>query len=106
MDIIIKWPDSIVIASRQISALRSFLQSMVNRLAVGHLRYREPHKGKCYQTRAVKELEAYTRTGNQEHLYNAANYCFLETVAPQHPNSHFDPTAKSATRRQLGGEKE
>ena len=104
MDIIIKWPDSIVI--RELSIFRWFLQGMANRKAVGALRYGDAKKEQLYLTRLTTELSAYKRTGNQEHLFNIANYCFLETITPEHPKSHFDPTAKSATRRQLGGANE
>jgi hypothetical protein len=79
---------------------------MANRIAVGTIRYGEIDARKAYMTRIEKELAAYKRTGNQEHLFNLANYAYLESVAPQHPKSHHDPHVKSVTRRSMGGAKE
>lgn len=80
-----------------------FVQKQANRLIVGSYRY---DKGKPlyrakYLTRLVAEIEAYKATGNQEHLINAANYCWLESEKPEHPNSHFKHESKSITRGKL-----
>ena len=50
-------------------------------------------------TRLVMETKAYRRSGNREHLLNIANYAYLESICPENPKFHFDPEAKSATRR-------
>lgn len=83
--------------------MRSFMQAQVNRIVVGELRYGAPNRRKKYLTRSRLELRQYSLTGNIEHLLNAANYCFLETYAPQNPKCFFDPAAASATRDHLGG---
>lgn len=49
--------------------------------------------------RMEKELAAYKKSGNLEHLYNLANYAFLESCEPEHPAHHYDDTVESATRR-------
>lgn len=77
-----------------------FAQRMANRLLQGHVRYGLPDRKKLYLTRLKKELAAYEKTGNAEHLINVANYCILECEAPEHPKHHFDPLAMSATRRE------
>lgn len=81
----------------------SFGQMMANRLIMGIHRYDKgrPIRKAKYLTRLKGELEEYERTGNQEHLVNIANYCFLECEAPEHPNSHFEHRHKSVTRDKM-----
>lgn len=80
-----------------------FAQGMADRLIVGIFRYDKgkPLKKAKYLTRLKAEVAEYERTGNQEHLINAANYCYLETQAPEHPKSHFKHHHKSVTRDKL-----
>jgi hypothetical protein len=75
-----------------------FAQRMCNRIGVGHIRYGKPRMRKRYMTRMKMELEAYERTGNCEHLFNIANYAFLESAAPEHSEFHTDNNADSVTR--------
>ena len=78
---------------------RAFLQAQVNRRCVGALRYSDkPNARQKYMKRLDLEWKAYKKTGNIEHLANVAVYAFLESAAPQHPKSHWDPTVESATR--------
>lgn len=79
-----------------------FLQRMANRLVVGAARYGNAKSTDQFLTRLKAEVREYTKTGNAEHLINAANYCFLETIAPEHKHSHFEQTTKSVTRDVLG----
>lgn len=81
-----------------------FWQKCMNRLMVGCFRYDKgkPIKKAKYLTRLKAELKAYEESGNQEHLVNIANYCFLETVAPQHKKAHWAVLEKSVTRDKLG----
>ena len=83
--------------------LDAFLQQMANRAVVGHVRYGRPDTRKRYMSRIEKELEVYKSDGNREQLLNIAVYCFLESVAPEHPSHHHDATTPSATRRKFGG---
>lgn len=76
----------------------SFIQAMTNRIIQGHLRYGPANRRQKYLTRLEGELKMYKKTGNMEHLINIANYCHLESYAPEHPKFHFDNLAKSATR--------
>lgn len=39
---------------------------------------------------AMKRLQLYVETGNQEHLVDAANLCLVEFVAGDHPDKHFE----------------
>lgn len=71
---------------------------MANRIIQGHCRYGSANRRQRYLTRMRKELEAYERTGNMEHLINIANYAHLESYAPENRKFHYDPTAPSATR--------
>lgn len=71
---------------------------MANRLMQGQCRYGEPKASQNYFTRLMMETKAYKRTGNQEHLINIANYCVLESIAPENKKFHFDNTVDSATR--------
>jgi hypothetical protein len=82
-----------------------FVQKMANRLIVGHWRYGAPDKRQKYLTRMKKELEAYVKTGNVEQLINIANYAMLESIAPEHPQAHFDNTINSVTRHNFTGER-
>jgi len=52
-------------------------------------------------SRMREEVKAYVKSGNQEQLINIANYCWLETVAPEHPKSNFDPSVESVTRKKF-----
>lgn len=78
---------------------KDFSQRMANRLMQGDARYGAPRKDKNYMTRLIMEVKAYRKSGNQEHLINVANYCVLETIAPEHPKFHFDNTVESVTRK-------
>lgn len=47
------------------------------------------------------ELKAYKKTGNEEHLLNIANYCHLESFAPENKKFHYDNTVDSVTRKRV-----
>lgn len=81
-------------------AFALFAQKMANRLIVGIFRYDKgrPVRQIRYFTRLKAEVRAYERTGNFEYLVNAANYCFLESVAPEHKRAHWIVDHKSVTR--------
>jgi hypothetical protein len=81
----------------------TFVQKQANRLIMGGYRYDKgkPLRRAKYLTRLVAEIEEYKLTGNTEHLINAANYCWLESEKPEHPNSHFKHESKSVTRGKL-----
>lgn len=85
-------------------ALGLFMTHMANRLIMGVFRYDngKPLRAARYLTRLQAEVDAYTLTGNQEHLVNAANYCFLEREAPEHQTPFWRVDGKSATRDKLG----
>lgn len=96
-------PDAIKMHDRSTFEFRFFLQAMVNRRAVGALRYGDPpQRRQRYMTRMAKELEAYRKEGNFEQLLNIAMYAFLESAAPENPKLHFDPSAASVTRAEFG----
>lgn len=90
---------------RNLRALQQFLQSLVNRLLVGALRYEKngPQPENRYLSRMERELKAYKRTGNMECLLNIANYAFLESQAPENQRFNHDSYAGSNTRREFGG---
>lgn len=97
-------PDSIRLDERTTVHFRSFLQAVVNRRAVGVLRYGDkPTRRKRYQRRLAMEFKKYRAEGNFEQLLNIAVYAFLESEAPENKKFHFDPLAASATREALGG---
>lgn len=75
-----------------------FMQRMIFRLAQGHAQYGPPERRKNYMTRIEKEINAYKKSGNCELLYNIANYCWLESQAPQNKKFHYDQTVGSVTR--------
>jgi hypothetical protein len=79
-------------------AFQKFVQEQANRLMQGFCRYGGPDRSQRYLTRMKKELKAYEKTGNAEHLINLANYCHLEDFAPENPKYHFDNTIGSVTR--------
>lgn len=98
---LIRIPDKIKLPDRVSKAFFEFIQQMANRIAVGHVRYGEPRKEKKYWSRARMESKEYTRKGNTEQLRNIANYCFLETFAPEHKNFHDDRNVDSVTRKKF-----
>ena len=79
-----------------------FAQQQANRLGFGYPRYeaatRGPSKENKYMTRMELEVRAYRRTGNREHLLNAANYAWLESRAPENKKHHWNDKVDSATR--------
>lgn len=93
-------PDSLKLPVTVVNSFTHFIQRQANRIAVGHLCYGEPNRRKKYMTRLGKEFAAYKKSGNQEHLFNIANYAFLEYLKPEHKKSHHDPTIKSVTRKE------
>lgn len=99
----LKLPGTLPIPLEELADLRAFMQAMLYRAGVGNLRYGSPATRKKYLTRLFKELRAYRKTGNAEHLFNVAVYAWLETMTPEHPNQHFSMAAESATRAEMGG---
>jgi len=98
------WTDRIKCSPPKQEVFQEFAQKMANRLGFGEARYGSPDKRQKYLTRLKMEVRAYERTGNVEHLYNVANYCVLECIAPENAKKfHWDGTAESATRGKLGG---
>ncbi len=95
------WSRKLELAKRTEQGFKSFIQGMANRIAQGHARYGHPKVEKKYLTRLKLEVKAYQKSGNQEHLINVANYCFLESLEPEHKKSHFDSSIDSATRGKL-----
>ena len=97
-------PDSIALDPDVIVERRAFLQAMTNRRCVGALRYGDrPKKRQRYLSRMARELRFYRQAGNFEQLLNIGVYAFCESVAPENPKLHFDPTADSVTREEFGG---
>ncbi len=93
-------PESLNVDHRVVHTFKVFAQSLLNRLYVGELRYGMANKRKKYLSRLKKEVQEYSKTGNAEQLINIANYAILEWIAPEHPKHHFNPAAKSVTRKE------
>jgi hypothetical protein len=98
MDATIFISDKVGLDQRNVRTFIGFIQGMANRIGFGHCRYGHPDKSKRYFSKMKEEMRAYARTGNAEHLRNAALYAALEEIAPQHPKFHFDNTVDSVTR--------
>jgi hypothetical protein len=96
MQIELFWSDKLKRPDSQL--FKAFAQKAVNRLMQGWPRYGFDPKFR-YMTRLEAEVKAYRKTGNCEHLVNAANYAYMESEKPEHPRSHWDTSAKSATRK-------
>lgn len=97
-EIRIFWSDRIKTGKRR-EHFPQFVQRMANRLMQGSARYgTEVRREHRYLTRMTVELKAYKRTGNAEHLHNIANYCVLESIAPEHARFHFDAGVESVAR--------
>lgn len=95
----IKWPDKLPEAFLDTQLeFEQFIPKLITRLVVGHFRYGKPKRNKKYLTSLKLELEAYEETGNQEHLFNIANYCILESMKPEHEDFHFKANVRSVTR--------
>lgn len=92
------WPCT-TMACRSIA---KWTQHAANRLIQGAYRYGQPQRRQRYLSRMKMEIKAYEVTGNHEHLVNIANYCFLESEAPENDKYHFDNTVESATRKKFG----
>ncbi len=105
MKLEIEIPDSVRLDAGTLRLFRAFMQGMANRRAVGALRYGDkPIAKQKYLSRLEREIKAYRKCGNFEHLLNVANYAFLEGVAPENKKLYFDPNAESVTRGEFGGE--
>jgi hypothetical protein len=80
-------------------SLVQFFQQQANRLMQGACRYSGLSKDETkYMSRMEKEVKAYRRSGNKEHLLNVANYAYLESQQPENKKYHFDNTIRSVTR--------
>lgn len=103
MTIELFWSDKTK-APAKAEQFKKFAQQMANRLIFGVFRYDKgkPRNGAKYLTRLKAELKEYELNGNIEHLINVANYCMLESVAPENPKSHFKHESRSVTRNKLG----
>ena len=71
-----------------------FYQLMRNRLIMGRFRYesfeaKRSSFGYDQVSSMHKRLDAYEKTGNDEHLVDIANLCLLEFEFGKHPNKHF-----------------
>ena len=69
-------------------------ENAINRLVMGSMRYNTRSlqvspKYDLLKTMYVK-LNLYIESGNQENLVDLINYCVLEIINRQHPNSHFE----------------
>jgi len=85
---------------RRKEEFQRFLDAMSKRIAQGHPTYGDPvNSGQPFLHFLKCELDAYDRTGNRDHLINIANYAWLESIAPQHPNSHMDARTASTRRK-------
>lgn len=93
------WPNRVQLVNR--AEFEQFVNMMLVRVVQGQPRYGAPDRRKMYYDRAIRELKKYKVTGNMEQLINAANYCWLESVAPQNPNFHFDNTVRSVIRTEF-----
>lgn len=104
MTIEIWWSDKI--AKGNLKPFTEFCQRMANRLIQGETRYGSGSKEQNYMTRMIMEMKHYKRTGNQESLFNIANYCLLEQIFPENKRSYLDTCEESVTRSKLGGQKD
>ncbi len=72
-----------------------FERLMRNRLIMGAIRYGRFHKpGKAKYDRVasiIRRIQAYSQTGNQEYLVDAANEALCEFIEPSHPHPIWDP---------------
>jgi hypothetical protein len=67
-------------------------------LIQGEYRYGPGNREQRYSTRLLREIGAYIKTGNKEHLINVSNYCILESIYPEHENHHYNDEVESVTR--------
>ena len=104
MEFGIRFPNSIKKFESTVLPFMVFAQRMANRISIGHIRYGKPDRDKLYLSRLKTELRAYQQSGNSEHLFNVANYCFLESQAPENKKFHWGDTTESVTRKKFGGD--
>lgn len=95
-------PDNTPKEKREVLHFKKFLQAMANRIAVGSFRYGDTTVFANYFSRMQLEIKAYKKTGNIEHLYNIANYAWLECIAPENQKSNHDSLVDSVTRKRFG----
>ena len=90
------WSEKLKVPNKELFC--EFVNMMSKRIMQGHPRYGPPNKEKKYIKRLRLELKAYRLTGNMEHLVNAANYAWLESVAPSNRKFHHNSYVDSVTR--------
>ncbi len=73
-----------------------FVRLMRNRLIQGAYRYgkiHDPAKPQYDRIKsAIQRLKEYEKTGNTEHLVDAANLCLVEFEKSERPEKHFNST--------------
>lgn len=92
--------ESLKLPTQEGVELKFFLQLILNRAAVGNVRYGPANRRQKYMSKLGKEFKEYKKSGNAEQLVNIAVYAFLEFYAPENKKLHFDNTAKSVTREE------
>ncbi len=87
----------IVVPNAESQVSKQFIQGMVNRMCQGLATYGPITKERMEKINMIKSLEQriekYKETGNTEWLMDAANYCMMEFMFPNHPNGHFKATS-------------
>ena len=76
--------------------LKNF-QLMANRMAVSHHKYgileaKYPDSAHAIDS-AMQRIELYKKTGNTEHVIDAANFLMIEHLFPSHKKAHFRATS-------------
>lgn len=75
---------------------RTFMQGMLDRIAVSHHRYGNISESYPNDVDAIKclqqRLALYKKTGNTEWLMDVANFAMIEFMYPAHRKAHFRPT--------------
>ncbi len=79
---------------RNVQWSKEFETYMRNRMVMGYFRYgaigRQSKGEYDYIGSAVRRLQKYQETGNQEYLVDSANLCLVEFVNGDHPQKHFN----------------
>ena len=79
----------------------TFLQGMLDRMAVSYHKYGPVAEGYPDRVDAIESLrlriDQYLQTKNTEFLIDAANFCMIEFMHPRLLGAHFEPTDSNAS---------
>ncbi len=83
-----------------------FVRKMQNRMVFSHYKYgwvKDTYPELADAIACLEQrLALYKKTGNAEHLVDAANFAMIESMYPRHVNAHFEASDSDSSPGLVG----